>query len=318
MLCEELRYNTLNDYTELVNNADTVDDPCFSDTSCDERFYIVWSKESSKFHLWHLRSVESILYHHAKACICVYSNTLPVLWFNQLWLQGYHIWVVPYSLSSMIKARNPDSPWLKRINDKLYITPLADVHVGAILLYKYGGIYWDTSLLLLQPVSIRNTIGLNYCQKQQFCITVAGLNEVKITYGDPASSFVAQSSFMIFDPGHPFIAELLSMFDTHDYRKNEAVSASQFLTTILSNGNTGVVAQPPSVLYPIAWWKSWEQYNWDTFDIIWWQLKHYSTTIQIFDKMPADLVPQLKQLAEVVASEFALSDYPLTISDLLD
>ena len=120
-------------------------------------------KQSGKFNWRHWRSVESIFYHHPNAEVNIYSNTLPDDIFNVLTEAGYAIKVQRYDLESLLVG-TPAEGFIKKLkkarNGAFWYANEANL-LRMLLLYKYGGIYMDTDIIVVRPLdSLKtNTLG---------------------------------------------------------------------------------------------------------------------------------------------------------------
>jgi hypothetical protein len=117
------------------------------------------------------RSLESILYHHPDSCVTLYGNSLPIeeiLFYLEL---GYDVRIVPYSLRGMledaigskssrmnmyVQAFLRRMPWISK--GDFWYSHETDL-IRLLILYKQGGVYLDTDMLILRPVTmLRNSL----------------------------------------------------------------------------------------------------------------------------------------------------------------
>ena len=146
---------------------------------------------SGNFNWLNMRVIESIFYHHPFARVIVHSNTLPQDHFNVLTETGYRIRVQPYDLLEMLN----DSPARDFTTNKLeeakkgpyWYSHMCDL-LRYLIIYRYGGIYMDTDMILVKPV---DTLGPN----------ILGYQLVNSVNG----------AFMKFEKRNNFIEECLTL-----------------------------------------------------------------------------------------------------------
>ena len=131
-------------------------------------------KHSGRFNWRHWRSVESIFYHHPTAEVKVYSNTLPGNTFDVLTEAGYSIQVTRYRLEDLLKG-TPAEGFIKKLR-KARNTPFWYSNVSnllrMLLLYKWGGIYMDTDVIVVKPLHLLKTNTLGW--EDEFMILANG------------------------------------------------------------------------------------------------------------------------------------------------
>jgi len=107
--------------------------------------------------------MESIFYHHPKAQVNVYSNTLPKNYYSQFEKRGFALKVVRFDILDWAKDTPAEGSvmtlkdWSK---EKDWVINLSDL-LRLLILFKEGGVYLDfTDTLVLQPLNqLVNAIG---------------------------------------------------------------------------------------------------------------------------------------------------------------
>eukprot|EP00898_Chlorokybus_atmophyticus_P003286 jgi/Chlat1/3959/Chrsp26S04205 len=167
-------------------------------SNCTMNFFLAWTTSESEFTLRYRRTIESTLRFHPTACIIVYSPTLSEDHFQRFWDAGYNIIVerpdVPWLL-----AGTPAEAWYSGI-ETWKKGPYFFSHITEIIrlasLYKYGGVYLDTDVVVMRDLSgLRNSIG----------------TELAGPRGEPK---VLNGAILIFDRGADFILQCLVEFNT--------------------------------------------------------------------------------------------------------
>jgi len=119
-------------------------------------FVMIWSTDVALFGLISRRSVESIFFHHPNASLRVYSNTLPETAFSEMRAAGYAVSVRRYNVTALLHG-TPAAPWLDRLHEwqrgLYFYSHLSDV-LRLALLYREGGVYLDTDVLLARPLRL--------------------------------------------------------------------------------------------------------------------------------------------------------------------
>ena len=139
----------------------------------------------------HWRCLEAILYHHPTSQVLVYANTLPRDTFSMLFESGYSVTVQDYNLQEMLR----DSPAQKLVVSRTgpggaaeWMRHEAEL-VGLLALYRQGGVYLDSDLILTRPI---HTLPSN-----------------TLVWADQANTSI-NTFFMRFQSAHPFLQYCLT------------------------------------------------------------------------------------------------------------
>ncbi|GER33172.1 alpha 1,4-glycosyltransferase family protein [Striga asiatica] len=216
-------------------------DAFFRRGRCTMRVFMVWNSPPWMFGVRQQRGLESLLYHHMDACVVVFSETVELNFFNGFVKEGYKVAVVMADLDELLKDTPTHifaSVWLEWKKTKYYPTHYSEL-IRLAALYKYGGIYLDSDMLVLKSLSdLNNTIGFE---------------------SEPAGSSL-NGAVMAFRKHSPFIMSCLEEFyasyDDTELRWNGADLLTRVANKFLSNkdipnmGNE-LILQPASVFSPI-------------------------------------------------------------------
>ena len=109
----------------------------------------------------HWRCIESIFHHHPFAKVIVHSNTLLQSEFDVLTEAGYSVEVQSYSLVELLKG-SPAQSFIGRLGEvkkgQHWYSHETDL-LHLLILYKWGGVYMDTDVIIVRPVdSLRMNI----------------------------------------------------------------------------------------------------------------------------------------------------------------
>ena len=142
----------------------------------------------------HLRSIESIFYHHPFAKVIIHSSTLLQRQFNVLTEVGYNVEVLAYTLEDLVK----DTPAATFVGDKLknatggkyWYTHESDL-IRLLVLYKWGGVYIDNDVILVRSF---DNLKLN-----------------KLVWHDLDGNWL-NNGVIMFEKGHTFLRDCLKEF----------------------------------------------------------------------------------------------------------
>ncbi|KAI5074829.1 hypothetical protein GOP47_0010790 [Adiantum capillus-veneris] len=132
------------------------------DEKCSHRVFMAWTTPSWTYTVRYQRGLESLLHFHPGACVVVFSMSTELDVFTSFVEQGFRVAVVVPNLEELLAGTPADIfssfwlPWTK--------TQFFHIHYSELLrlaaLYKYGGIYLDTDVVLLKPLlPLHNIIG---------------------------------------------------------------------------------------------------------------------------------------------------------------
>ena len=117
--------------------------------------YLTKDIASGGFKWSNMRAVESIFYHHPFAQVIVHSNTLSLDTFDVLTESGYDISIQPYNLTQLLQgtpAGNFTGARLEQAKKGQHWYSHETDFLRTLIMYKYGGIYMDTDMILVKPV----------------------------------------------------------------------------------------------------------------------------------------------------------------------
>ncbi|GFQ00882.1 uncharacterized protein at4g19900 [Phtheirospermum japonicum] len=217
-------------------------DAFFRTGRCKMRVFMVWNSPAWMFGVRQQRGLESLLFHHVDACVVVFSETIELNFFNGFVKEGYKIAVVMPNLDELLK----DTPthifasvwhdWKKTKHYPIHYSEL----IRLASLYKYGGIYLDSDILVLKPLSqLNNTVG----------------------FEDEPAGKTLNGAVMAFRKHSPFIMSCLEEFyasyDDAQLRWNGADLLTRVADGFLSNkdipdARIELILQPAFVLFPIG------------------------------------------------------------------
>ncbi|XP_048405265.1 lactosylceramide 4-alpha-galactosyltransferase-like [Stegostoma tigrinum] len=198
-----------------------------------------------------LCSVESAARSHPRAKIVFYMKGLSAAkakTFGISLLNCFpNVEIRPLDLIDLF-ADTPLSLWYSRLHQwwQPYLIPTIADACRLVLLWKYGGIYLDTDIIVLKNLlNLTNSLG----KEEQYLLNTA---------------------FLSFDRGHDFIGNCLKDFAEHFNAWIWGHQGPQLVTRVLKKWCQkrsvakiqqckGVSVLPPEAFYPIPW-QDWKKY----------------------------------------------------------
>jgi hypothetical protein len=249
-----------------------------SDT-LEPRFILIWTTAPSSFTLKQHRVLESVIFHHPKAQILIFSNSLPCNFFTTLSsLPNVNLKIVRYNLETLSEGL-PGSNWIARIKEwekKSHFYAHSADFLRMLLLYRYGGVYMDFDVVLLHRLHLENTVIGEYCDdlSLEYCLFLPELGSLitSTPFADRHYRFYIPIGMLIFKPRHPLVYKTLSYFDT-SYDPDLWPCGTIFLTkavqtvclevsstigasssaSLLNGKCDDIWMLPPEAVYPIEW-----------------------------------------------------------------
>lgn len=216
-------------------------DAFFKKNKCDTRVFMVWNSPPWMFGVRHQRGLESVFSHHQNACVVILSETIELDFFKDNFVKnGYKVAVAMPNLDELLKdtpTHKFASIWFEWKKTKFYSTHYSEL-VRLAALYKYGGIYLDSDIVVLKPLSsLHNSVGME----------------------DQLAGSSLNGAVMAFRRHSPFIMECLkeyySTYDDRSFRWNGA----ELLTRVAKRFSSEVPSeqfelnvQPSFLFFPIA------------------------------------------------------------------
>ncbi|CAN6987016.1 hypothetical protein Bca4012_007398 [Brassica carinata] len=218
-------------------------DSFFRKGRCGVRVFMVWNSPGWMFSVRHQRGLESLLSQHKDACVVVLSETVELDFFRSSFVKdGYKVAVAMPNLDELLQ----DTPthvfasiWFDWRKTKFYPTHYSEL-VRLATLYKYGGVYLDSDVIVLGSLSsLRNTLGME----------------------DQGAGESLNGAVMSFEKKSPFLLECLNeyylTYDDKCLRCNGADLLTRVAKRFLNGKNRRMTQQelnvrPFSVFFPIS------------------------------------------------------------------
>ncbi|KAI3718891.1 hypothetical protein L6452_19776 [Arctium lappa] len=217
--------------------------------SCKVRFFMTWISPLKSFTERAFHSIESIFKTHPNGCLLIVSNSLDSIKGRQILKpfsdNGFRVTAISPDFSYLFKNTMAES-WFSRLIQG-HVHP-GDIPLGQnisnllrlCLLYKYGGVYVDTDVIVLKSFAkLKNSIGAQ---------TI-----------DPNSKNWSRlnNAVMVFDKMHPllykFIEEFALTFNGNKWGHNGPYMVSRVVSRLQGRPGFNFTVLPPMAFYPVNW-----------------------------------------------------------------
>ncbi|KAK8607932.1 hypothetical protein V6N13_023376 [Hibiscus sabdariffa] len=221
----------------------------FQNSNCKPRFFMTWISSLHSLGDRELLAIESVFKSHPKACLVIVSNTLDSKMGNivlkPFFDKGFKLIAVSPDFDFVFKNTDAES-WFNRLK-KGNVDP-GGVSLGQnlsnllrlALLYKYGGVYIDTDVIVLKSFNhLRNAIGAQSINVQT------------------KSWSRLNNAVLVFDKQHlllfEFIREFALTFDGNKWGHNGPYLVSRVVERVANRPGFNFTVMPPSAFYPVDW-----------------------------------------------------------------
>ncbi|PSS10258.1 Alpha 1,4-glycosyltransferase domain protein [Actinidia chinensis var. chinensis] len=221
----------------------------FGSNSCKVRFFMTWISSVDSFRDRELFTVESLFRSHPHGCLIIVSNSMDssrgIEILRPFLDKGFHVNSISPDFDYLLKHTVAES-WFNRLR-KGNVDP-GEVSLGQnlsnllrlALLYKFGGVYIDTDVILLKSLSkLRNVIGA-----QTIDLETGNWSRLN-------------NAVMVFDKGHPllykFIEEFALTFDGNKWGHNGPYLVSRVVSRVKGRPGFDFDVLSPMAFYPVDW-----------------------------------------------------------------
>ncbi|KAG7542187.1 Pentatricopeptide repeat [Arabidopsis thaliana x Arabidopsis arenosa] len=282
-------------------------DSFFRKEKCSMRVFMVWNSPGWMFSVRHQRGIESLLSQHRDACVVVFSETVELDFFRNSFVKdGYKVAVAMPNLDELLQDTPTHvfaSVWFDWRKTKFYPTHYSEL-VRLAALYKYGGVYLDSDVLVLGSLSsLRNTIGME----------------------DQAAGESLNGAVMSFEKKSPFLLECLNeyylTYDDKCLRCNGADLLTRVAKRFLNGKNRRMTQQelnirPSSVFFPISSHHITKYFTYPAIedeksqqDESFKKILNESLTFHFWNSITSSLIPEPESLvARLISSDHESSD----------
>ncbi|CAN6205783.1 unnamed protein product [Urochloa humidicola] len=270
---------------------------------CSMRVFMVWNSPQWAYGVRHQRGLESLLKQHPDACVVMLSETLEPDSFREFVKEGYKVAVAVPDLDELLESTPTHefaSVWYEWRQTKYYPLHYSEL-VRLAALYKYGGIYLDSDVIVLKPLtSLRNSIGATS--------HVPGNS----SYSGAVLAFEKHSLLL-----EECLKEFYSTYDDTLLQWNGA----ELMTRVISNLSSKAVENmghldtklEPSTFYPISSADITRYFSEPDnmvekadHDVMFARIVNDSVTFHFWNGITSTLVPETNSLVEKILNRYCL------------
>ncbi|KAG6505791.1 uncharacterized protein At4g19900-like [Zingiber officinale] len=271
---------------------------------CRMRVFMVWNSPPWTYGIRHRRGLESLLHHHFDACVVVFSETVELDFFDDLVMEGYRVAVAMPNLDELLKdtpTRIFSSVWYQWRKTKHYPVHYSEL-IRLAALYKYGGIYLDSDIIVLNPIdSVKNFISIED--------NLSG-NPV---FNGAVMAFEKNSSLML-----ECLNEFYSTYDDALLRWNGADLMTRVINRISDRSNKsplqpGINVKPQFAIHPISssditryFAEPVDEFEKAEQDNLFKRMMNESLTFHFWNALTSALVPEPNSLVERLLNQYCL------------
>ncbi|CAK9164588.1 unnamed protein product [Ilex paraguariensis] len=220
-----------------------------SNSSCKFRFFMTWISSLESFGGRELFTVQSVFKSHPNGCLLIASNSMDsrrgMKILRPFWNHGFRVTAISPDFDYLFKQTAAQECFdrLKRGNVDPGAVSLGQNLSNLLrlcLLYKFGGIYIDTDVIVLKSFgNLRNAIGAQ-------TIDLKTRNWSRLN-----------NAVMVFDKEHPlvykFIEEFALTFDGNKWGHNGPYLVSRVVSRMIGKAGFNFTVLPPVAFYPTDW-----------------------------------------------------------------
>lgn len=221
----------------------------FIDDGCEVNFVITWISSIEFFGNREILAIESVFKSNPRGCLMILSATMDspqgYTILKPFLDRGYKVLAVTPDLPFLLKGTAGET-WLEEIKTgkrdpgKISLAQNLSNLMRLAYLYRYGGIYLDTDMIVLKSFKgLRNMIGAQTL--------------------DPSSTNWTRlnNAILIFDKNHPlllkFIEEFAKTFNGNIWGHNGPYLVSRVARAVEGSSEYNFTVMRPSVFYLVNW-----------------------------------------------------------------
>ncbi|XP_060674423.1 uncharacterized protein LOC132804276 [Ziziphus jujuba] len=221
----------------------------FLSKGCSVQFYMVWLSPAKFFGTRDFLAIDTVFKSHPQGCLMIISRTMDssrgYRILKPLLDRGFKVLAVTPDLPFLVK-NTPAEAWLEGLKSSKIdpgFIPLPQNLANLIrltVLYKYGGVYLDTDIIILRDFSeLRNSIGAQSIDRATKQWTI--LN----------------NAVMVFDMNHPILLDFMKEFSLTFNGNIWGFNGPFLLTRVMKRvgSDYNVTVLPPEAFYPVDWFK---------------------------------------------------------------
>ncbi|KAL4381588.1 hypothetical protein HN51_005178 [Arachis hypogaea] len=218
----------------------------FLNKGCSVLFHIIWFSPAKHFGKREFLTMDTFFKAHPDGCLIVVSRSMDTdsgyATLKPLIDRGFKVGAITPDVPFLVKD-TPAEAWLELIKSgnrdpgDIPLSQNLSNLVRLAMLYKYGGGYMDTDIIVLKDfLDLRNAIGA-----QSLDFTTKQWNRLN-------------NAVMMFDNNHPVVWEFLQEFST-TFNGNKWGNNGPYLVSRVMARLEGhnITILPPKAFYPVDW-----------------------------------------------------------------
>ncbi|GMY25470.1 lactosylceramide 4-alpha-galactosyltransferase-like [Fagus crenata] len=220
----------------------------FFNHGCTVQFYMTWFSTAQSHGKREFLAMETLFKMHPQGCLVIISNTMDTKLgysiLKPILDRGFKVLAI--TPDPFLVMNTPAETWLEELRsgkkDPGYIPLFNNLSnlIRLAMLYKYGGIYLDTDLIILKDFSgLRNSVGAQ------------NIDPVTKTWNR------LNGAVMIFDINHPILLDFLEEFATTFNGNKWGFNGPYLVTRVIERvGDTpgyNLTILPPKAFYSVDW-----------------------------------------------------------------
>ncbi|MED6216834.1 hypothetical protein PIB30_011736 [Stylosanthes scabra] len=221
----------------------------FLNKGCSVLFHIIWFSPAKYFGRREFLTMDTFFKSHPDGCLIVVSRSMDTesgyAILKPLIDRGFKVGAITPDVPFLVKD-TPAEPWLELIKSgnrdpgDIPLSQNLSNLVRLAMLYKYGGGYMDTDIIVLKDfLDLRNAIGA-----QSLDSTTKQWNRLN-------------NAVMMFDINHPvvweFLQEFATTFNGNKWGNNGPYLVSRAMARLEGAQGHNVTILPPKAFYPVDW-----------------------------------------------------------------
>ncbi|XP_050234765.1 uncharacterized protein LOC126682999 [Mercurialis annua] len=221
----------------------------FLDHKCEVQFFMIWISPLSSFSRREFLAMESLFKAHPNGCLIILSATMDSLEGSKilkpLTERGFKVGAIKPHLQFLFD-NTPAEKWIRDMmngekgSGRIPIAQNLSNLIRLAVIYKYGGVYLDTDLIILKSLmGLRNSIGAQ------------SIHPVSKKWRR------LNNAVLIFDRNHTlvyeFIQEFAETFNGNIWGHNGPYLVSRVAEKVAGKPEFNVTIMPPAAFYPVDW-----------------------------------------------------------------
>ncbi|XP_042445884.1 uncharacterized protein At4g19900-like [Zingiber officinale] len=267
---------------------------------CGITVFMVWNSPQWTYGPRHRLGLESLLHHHWDACVVVFSETMELGFFRDLVKEGYRVAVAMPNLEELLEdteARVFSSAFFDWRKTKYYSVHYSEL-VRLAVLFKYGGIYLDSDIVVLKPLHLLKNL-----------VSIESNTSGSTVFNGAVMAFEKNSSLML-----ECLKELVATYHDNLLRWNGAELMTRVINRVSDKTDKfDMQMEPQFIFHPISstnitryFAEPSGEFERVEEDALLNKIVNESTTFHFWNGLTFALVPKPNSLVERLLNQYSL------------